>query len=81
MVINCESCHAELEVPDSLADGQPVRCPYCHCRFVYTPRGHEENGEGEDAKKSSAEQEKEKATILMKLHEGAQKMPRECMAA
>ena len=63
MVINCESCHAELEVPDSLADGQPVRCPYCHCRFVYASHGREENGgssEGdrgsEDAKKSSVEQ-------------------------
>jgi len=74
MVINCESCHAELEVPDSLADGQPVRCPYCHCRFIYVPRGREETGDGEAAGQSSAEQEKEKATILMKLHVDAQKI-------
>lgn len=56
MVINCESCNAELEVPDSLADGQPVRCPYCHCRFIYAPRGCEETSGGEDAGQSSAEQ-------------------------
>lgn len=56
MVINCESCHAALEVPDSLADGQPVRCPYCHCRFIYASRVSEKTGEGEDAKQSSARQ-------------------------
>ena len=63
MVINCESCHAALEVPDSLADGQPVRCPYCHCRFIYVPRGREATGEsreddrgGEGSRQSSAEQ-------------------------
>lgn len=44
MIIKCESCNAELEVPDSLADGQPVRCPYCHCRFIYASRGREETG-------------------------------------
>ena len=56
MVINCELCHAALEVPDSLADGQPVRCPYCHCRFVYASRGREGTEDGETAGQSSAAQ-------------------------
>ena len=56
MVINCELCHAALEVPDSLADGQPVRCPYCHCRFVYASRGREGTEDGEAAGQSSTAQ-------------------------
>ena len=56
MVINCESCHAALEVPDSLADGQPVRCPYCQCRFIYVSRGRKETEGGDETRQSSAEQ-------------------------
>ena len=56
MIIKCESCNAELEVPDSLADGQPVRCPYCHCRFIYAAHGHKETECGEGTRQSSAEQ-------------------------
>ncbi len=56
MIINCESCHAALEVPDSLADGQPVRCPYCQCRFIYVSRGRKETEGGDETRQSSAEQ-------------------------
>ena len=36
MIINCELCGQEIEVPDGLADGQHVRCPYCEGKFLFS---------------------------------------------
>ena len=36
MIINCELCGQEIEVPDELVDGQHVRCPYCDGKFSFS---------------------------------------------
>lgn len=36
MIINCELCGQEIEVPDELVDGQHVRCPYCEGKFSFS---------------------------------------------
>lgn len=36
MIVNCELCGQEIEVPDGLVDGQRVRCPYCGGKFSFS---------------------------------------------
>lgn len=36
MIINCELCRQEIEVPDDLVDGQHVLCPYCGEKFSFS---------------------------------------------
>lgn len=36
MIVNCELCGQEIEVPDGLVDGQRVRCPYCEGKFSFS---------------------------------------------
>ena len=49
MIIKCERCNAALKVPASLAEGQPVRCPYCQYRFIYV--SHEINWKADEVNK------------------------------
>ena len=35
MIIKCESCHSDIEVPDGLLNGQAVRCSYCQTKFMF----------------------------------------------
>lgn len=54
MIIKCKSCHADIEVPDTLLNGQAVRCPYCQTKFIYETSADDETRDKETAQQSSA---------------------------
>ena len=36
MIMRCGACGEKIEVPDSLVDGQHVRCPFCNEKTAYS---------------------------------------------